>query len=190
MKDIDRLEEYLQQQDLESLQYRAERAQFLLEHFGESRHMLLPEMAFYYINEAKLCYISGAFVACILVIQSALEDILRNFCFIVPRGYQAKKHNFEHLIDDALKRRIINKTEAVSMHKIRKLRNPYVHTKHVTHSKALSRRIKESNFEKDAFILMKEDAEQAIICLFSLVRRYPFSFYVGKDTHRVQSSIM
>lgn len=173
--------EYLKEQDALSLPYRLARLKFLVENFGEPRHMGLPQMAYYYVEEAKLCYLNGAFVACVLIVQSALEDILRNFCFIVPHGHKSIEHNFQDLIDESFKRGAINQEEAKSMHEVRQLRNPYVHTKDIMHPKGFLRRCQESNFEKNEWDLMKEDAEKAIICLFNFIKRFPFSFYSDKD---------
>jgi hypothetical protein len=177
MTGTDEFEEYLKEQDSLSLPFRVERLKFLVKNFGEPRHMALPQMAYYYIEEAKLCYLNGAFVACVQIVQSALEDILRNFYFIVPHGHKSVEYNFTDLIDGSLNRGAISNEEATSMHEIRQLRNPYVHTKDMLHPKGFLMRCKESNFEKDEWDLMKEDAEKAIVCLFNFIKRFPFSVY-------------
>jgi len=177
MKEDNIFEEFLKEQDDISFPYRVERLKFLVKNFGEDRNMALPQMAYYYVEEAKICYLNGAFVSCILIVQAAIEDILRHFCFIVPHGYEAIEYNFKDLIDGSLAREAISKEEAESIHEVRKLRNPYVHTKNMMHSSGFLMRCKESNFEKDEWNLMKEDAEKAIVCLFNLIKRFPFSIY-------------
>lgn len=180
-KEINRFEEFLKEQDYISLQYRAERLKFLVEKFGEDRNMALPQMAYFYVEEAKICYLNGAFVSCVLIVQSAVEDILRNFCFITPQGYKANEFKFKDLIDASLARGAISKEEAESIHEVRELRNPYAHTKNTIHPSGFLMRCKESNFEKDEWDLMKEDAEKAIVCLFGLIKRFPFSVYEDKN---------
>lgn len=181
MKKINRFEEFLKEQDRISLPYRAERLEYLVEKFGEDRFMALPQMAYYYVEEAKICYLNGAFVSCVLIVQAAIEDILRNFSFIVPQGYKANEYNFKDLINASLSRGGISKEEAESIHEVRELRNPYVHTKTMMHQNGFLMRCKEYNFEKDEWDLMKEDAEKAIECLFCLIKRFPFSVYEDKN---------
>lgn len=176
MTGTNEFETYLNEEDSLSLRYRAERLKFLVEKFGEPRYMALPQMAYFYIEEAKLCYLNGTFVACVLIVQAALEDILRNFCFIVPHGYKSKKSRFEDIINDVLEKGGISKEEAESIHEVRKLRNPYAHTKGMMHPRSFLRRIQKSNFKKDEWDLMKGDAEKAIICLFNFIERFPFSY--------------
>ncbi|MBM3325058.1 MAG: DUF4145 domain-containing protein [Calditrichaeota bacterium] len=173
-------EDLLREQDSLSLPHRAERLRFLFEKFGESRHMLVPQMAYYYIEESKLCYLNGAFVACVLVVQAALEDILRDFYRLQGNDKLVEK-GFKDLINKSSEDGLISDREAAEMHSIRELRNPYQHTKLPMHEKGFSRRIQKSNFEKDEWDLMREDAEKALICLFELIGRYPFSFYLDEN---------
>ena len=181
MREDHELKEFLKEQDRISMPYRVERLRFLIVSFGNERYMLLPQMASYYVEEARLCYLAGAFVSCVLIVQSALEDILRNFCFIVPGGHKATEFSFNDLIDASLARGAISKEEAESIQEVRKLRNPYVHPGDAMSPRGFLMRLKDIDFEKDQWDLMKGDAEKAIVCLFSLIRRFPFSVYENNN---------
>jgi len=177
MNRIDKFEAFLKEQDAISLPYRAERLRFLVETYGEPRYQLLSYMASHYLEEAKLCYLNGTYTSCILIVQAALEDILRHFYRLMGNDKLANKSGFKELIEESVKKRFIIEEEADAMNHVRNLRNPYVHTKGPMHQSGFIRRAQESNFEKDDWDLMKEDAEDAIRCLFALIKRRPFSFY-------------
>lgn len=176
MNNKSKCEDFLKEQDMLSLPHRAKRLKFLVEKFGELQYIGLPQMAFYYFEGARLCYLNGTFAACVLIVQAALEDILRSF-FRFSGDDKITELGFKGLIDECLRKNLINEEEAINLHNVRKCRNPYVHTKDPMHPKGLIGRMQKSNFEKDDWDLMKEDAENAIICLFDFIKRHPFSIF-------------
>jgi hypothetical protein len=171
--------DYLKNQDELSINDRAKRLKFLVETFGEPKYLAIPEMTYYYLDEARLCYLNGNYVACVLIVQASIEDILRYlhlFSYDERIRKSAKKANFNYLIEKSLEYGLIKQKEAECMHKTRRIRNPYVHTKTHEHPQSLIKRKLESDFKKNTEDLMKEDAEYAIICFFNLIKRYPLSF--------------
>lgn len=174
---MDEFVDFLRTHDAQTLPFRAERLRFLVESFGEPRDMFLGQMSAYYFEEAKLCYINEAFASCVLIVQAAMEDLLRHFFRLAEEDRFADKAGFKELIDKSVSERFITKIEAENMHQVRTLRNPYVHTKGLMHRTGFLQRAKESGFEKDDWDLMKEDAEKAVLCFFNLIRRRPFSFH-------------
>lgn len=176
MGESERYCEHLRNQDVLSLPYRTDRLRFLMENLGEHRHLLLPEMAYYYFEEVRTCYINGAYVACVLLVQAAIEDILRDFFRSAGMNKFADKSGFKQLIGTCVARKLINEEEAERIEHIRRIRNPYTHTKRIMHRTSLFKRMERLNFEKEASDLMREDAESAILSLFDLLKRYPLSF--------------
>jgi hypothetical protein len=176
MTDSERImREFLLEQDRLSLPYRLERLDFLVRHFGPERHLLLIDMSAHYFEEARLCYLNGIFVACVLMVQCALEELLRGFFRLKGDDALAATAGFNTLIEHSLCEGFICQDEAQEMDDIRTARNPYVHPKGIAHPTSLFRRIETANFEKDESELMREDAQKALLCLFSLLQRPPFT---------------
>jgi len=179
MVDANEFERHLKREDSVSLPYRITRLRFLVEEFGEPRYIGVPQMAFFYIEEAKTCYLNGAFVACVLVAQAALEDMLRwTLTLLDPQlsGRKLASMKFKQVINLWHAKELLSEEEAEGLHRIRETRNPYVHTKEITHARGFLRRSQQSDFTKDEWDLMIEDAERALKCLFHLLSRFPFTF--------------
>lgn len=173
----DRFEDHLVEQDELSRPYRAQRLRFLVEEYGPPKILALSEMAKHCFREARTCYLNGELIACVLVTQAALEDLLRHLFRMAGDDAVADHSTFHGLIQRSLSERFIWPEEAKCMDRLRKRRNPYVHTKGLMHADGFARRIQASDFTKDEWDIMREDAEAAIRCLFALLRRRPFGFH-------------
>lgn len=160
----------------ESRPYRAERLAFLLEQFGaEERGMLfhggvVSAQAF---EEMRLCYLNGLFVSCVVVAQIVIEHTLAHILVLAGRG-NLEGAGFKKLTEEALKERIISQDEFDALDELRRLRNPYTHSKPLMHESCFVRRSAETG--SLPWDLFKEDAEKAVIAVFGLLSRQPFSF--------------
>ncbi|PKB63486.1 MAG: hypothetical protein BZY80_06900 [SAR202 cluster bacterium Io17-Chloro-G2] len=89
-------------------------------------------LALAYHEEARLCWVNGAYVAAILMSQLALEEMIRShyraFSGNVSVAQKVDRAGFADLIDQAEKDGWVETEEAKQLHVIRKnYRNPYVH---------------------------------------------------------------
>ncbi len=50
---------FLEEQDKLSMPYRVERLRYLIEQFGDEKHLLMGGMSWYYFEEARLSYLNG-----------------------------------------------------------------------------------------------------------------------------------
>jgi hypothetical protein len=142
-----------------------------------------------YYEEARWCWISGAYVATILMTQMALEEGLRShFRFSrekdahFPKGVTLNSATFYHLIERAKAEGWISPTRAKDFHRLRKmLRNPYVHTRsrtkttnhnapflRETHEWAQLGKIVRPGFETGSVVAEEKEAIQL------LVRTFPY----------------
>ena len=104
MTDSDRfMREFLLEQDRLSLPYRLERLDFLVRHFGAERHLLLSGMSAHYFEEARPCYLNGIFVACVLMVQCAVEELLRGLFHLKGDDTTANTAGFGALIKASLR---------------------------------------------------------------------------------------
>lgn len=102
---------------------RALRLQFVMsqDYVG---HFLGDALFFYYYIEAKTSYVNGCFGACIVMCQMAIE---RGIKFWYMDNSLDKKSFFD-ILKIAEKDKLLKKSEADKLHKLRKNRNPYVHS--------------------------------------------------------------
>lgn len=133
----------------------SEEAEALLDKWEESEHharvwrtkrlyssmrkgaFVSSSLAHAYFEEARVCWICGAYVSTILMTQLAFEEELRSH-YRVARGVRGTldgkvavdQASFNQLIHQAEVEGWISRIQAKALHRIRKsLRNPYVHTK-------------------------------------------------------------
>jgi len=98
----------------------------------------MPGLAAEYYQEARLCWYCGSFVASILMTQLSFEEALRAQ-YRVARGVRGsltggKKVDdagFSDLLQEAKTDGLLNAKEFRSLDELRRLRNPYVHSKDV-----------------------------------------------------------
>ncbi len=137
-------------------------------------------LALAYYEEARLCWVYGAFVACIVMCQMAFEEAMRaHYWREGDRLLNRKKVNeatFFELTDTAERRGLLSSAEAEDLHRLRKeFRNPYVHPKLVSPSASLVRpdvfRQSLKIFAPDVAEVSVEDEAFAAVAL--LVRLLP-----------------
>lgn len=111
-----------------TLEYRVEHLRFLWEEFGPPADTLLfggiPSM--FALNELKRSYIYGNFMATVLLAQSFIEHSLGGLYSMAGKDEIANQ-GFAGLIDSALKDRQLTDNLAQTFHRLRKMRNPYIH---------------------------------------------------------------
>lgn len=107
-------------------------------HRTTPRRMFSPILGTEYFKEARLCWYSGAFVACILMVQLAFEELLRDHYRvalgvggILKKGVAVEAATFSALIDRAEVDGLVTGKEARRLHRLRKRRNPFVHSKDI-----------------------------------------------------------
>lgn len=146
-----------------------------------SLHHFLPEL----LHETWLSYIYGLFAESIIVAGECLEEALREE--LVKKNYPEiclKALTLEKLIDSAKDEGVIKKETAKTAHKLRRLRNKYVHPNiKETIARAvipiegniqlIGRREKEKRDAKDAI----EKAYTILLEVYS-EQRYPLDYNV------------
>lgn len=172
---------FLEEQDRLSMPFRAERLRYLVKQFGHEKHLLMGGMSAHYFEEARLSYLNGIYVGCVMLTQAAIEELLRHFFRLKGDDSTADEAGFSDLISKSSKEGFITHQEAIDMDNLRKRRNPYMHPKGPAHPSSLHKRMVIANFTKDDSDLMREDAEEGLEVLFGLLQRYPFSFPVGNE---------
>jgi hypothetical protein len=108
--------------------YRIERYKFLWEEFGPPHDMLLvggiPSM--FALDELKRSYVYGNFMATVLLAQVFIELSVGGFYLMTGKDDIAQK-GFAVLIDMARQDGKITPELAETLHRLRKMRNPYTH---------------------------------------------------------------
>jgi hypothetical protein len=170
----DEIGDWLEADDAKSGPYRVRRMQVLLDHLGEGGYILftggmIPLHAF---EEMRLAYLNGLYISCVVVSQIIVEHILSGL-FDMANRTDIEGVGFQKLLMEALLDGYISQEEFDSLDELRRLRNPYVHSKPIMHEACFIRRAAETGDHPAE--LFKKDAEIALTVVSRLLSRYPFS---------------
>ena len=98
----------------------------------------VPALAQEYFEEARFCWYLGAFIASILMVQLAFEELLRSHYRVargvggsLDSGKSVDSAGFAELIRQGRRDDLLSPSEVHDLSSLRKSRNPYVHTKDV-----------------------------------------------------------
>jgi len=146
----------------------------LLDRFGQSGYMLffggvVPAQAF---EEMRLAYLNGLYISCVVVCQIIVEHILAGF-FEMANRTDLEGAGFQKLTEAGLADGYISQEEFAGLDHLRRLRNPYTHSKPIMHHTCFIRRAAETG--NPPAQLFKQDAETALTVVSRLLSRYPFS---------------
>jgi hypothetical protein len=159
----------------QSFDERLERYKFLWQEFGPPTDMLLGGgfQAFLALNEIKLCYIEGFYLAVVLLAQIFIENSLGG-SYIIGGDDEIAEKGFKKLIDKALTDNLVNDELAAKLQELRKMRNPYVHPKAGAGAGTIMGRIVEKSQSGKAYesleTFAKDDADQAIQTVVDFLR--------------------
>jgi hypothetical protein len=105
----------------------------LLQAFRTDEQVWPSLEAWYYFEEARSCWLGGAFIACLVMCRLTLEELLRAPLAMASSETEqfklALRGKFEELIDDAEKHGWCTPEEALELHWVRRQANSYIHTK-------------------------------------------------------------
>jgi hypothetical protein len=166
---------WLEADEAASRPCRVLRMRLLLDRFGQSGYMqffggVVPIQAF---EEMRLAYLNGLYVSCVVVSQIVIEHILAGMFEMADRT-DMEGAGFQKLTEAALVDGYISQEELDGLDKLRRLRNPYTHSKPIMHQTCFIRRAPESGFHPTE--LFKQDAEAALTVVSVLLSRHPFRF--------------
>ena len=182
------LKGHLQSYHLESFDERLERYKFLWQEFGPPTDMLLGGgiQAFMALNELKLCYVEGYYLAVVLLAQTFIVNSFGG-SYIISGDDETAEKGFKKLIDKALADDLIDGDLASKFHELRRMRNPYVHPKAGAGAGSIMGRILEKAQSEKGYQSLeefaKDDAEQAIQTVVDFLR---FATDNGKDDFESQ----
>ena len=161
---------HITEDERSTVQYRVERCKFIWEEFGPPADMLLiggiPSM--FALDELKRSYAYGNFMATVLLAQSFIEHLLGGSYCMAGRDDIATK-GFAGLVNAALEDGQITTELAEKLHRLRKMRNPYMH-----HTGGIGKRSYMGRLVEPEFIapedLVVEDAKFAIRAVVDYLR--------------------
>jgi hypothetical protein len=174
MNDVE-LRDWMKTADARSLEDRLERLKLVRQQYpAENDHLFfggaIPAQAF---QEMQFCYIHGAYISCTLAGQVVLEHLFAAFLEWNGRD-DLDGAGFKALSEVALAEGLISQKEFDGFEKLRRIRNPYTHSKPFMGESCIVRRSAESGLPPHE--LFKEDAEKALAIVIKVLSRQPFAF--------------
>ena len=172
---IDQCIQWLERDDTKSRPYRATRLQLLLKEYGleDGFHIFYGRIvSTWAFAEARLAYLNGLFIACIILCQICLEHTLAGLLHMEGKG-EAQNMPYSALLREARDHHYISDDEFSLFDQLRMDRNPYAHFRAPTDDHDISNRA--ISFDVPMDDLVVKDAEHSIVALLNLFQRYPFA---------------
>ena|SRR5579884_3592076 len=171
---IDELITWLDRDDAESRPHRAQRLRLLMTEYGPTERYLffVGDISLQVFEEARLAYLNGLFIACVLLCQVCLEHMLAGLFRIAGRD-DLERAGFATFLEAARNEGYISTEEFALFDHLREIRNPYTHSRPPGAPGSLRQRAILSNTHPAG--LTVQDAEAAIRALLDLFRRAPFT---------------
>lgn len=123
----------LRSQDRKTRRDRASRLARILRSFRQDYGLWPSTEAYEYFCEARLCWVAGASIACVVMCRVALEELLRAPLAMEPDDTEefrlAFGGRFEQLINHAVARGWCTREEGSELHWIRRQANSYIQTR-------------------------------------------------------------
>ncbi|MEW6715065.1 MAG: hypothetical protein AB1306_08260 [Nitrospirota bacterium] len=161
---------HLTEGESSTVQYRIERYKFLWEEFGPPADMLLwggiPSM--FALDELKRSYAYGNFMATVLLAQVFIEQTIWG-SYALSTQDESTKNTFSNLIDTAYKDGLITSELSETLHRLRKMRNPYTHHIGGIGKRSYMRRLVETEFISPEDLVVK-DAKFAVQSVVDYLR--------------------
>ena len=175
VNEFDHLVAWLEEDEASSRPYRARRLRLLIDEYrdeGEIRLFpggLASAIAF---QEARLAYLHGLFLGCVMLCQACVEHMLAGIFQLSGRD-DLNRAGFQKLLHEARVEQFLSEDEFELFDRLRMLRNPYAHPRTLDDKESMLRRAirMDTPFED----LVAQDAELAIVALLRLCRRAPFA---------------
>jgi hypothetical protein len=173
MHRTDRLLEWLETDEAHSRASRAKRLRFLIKEFGGGNYrMFHGQVAALAFEEARQAYLHGLFVACTLMCQACVEQMLGGFLRASGRN-DLEGATYQRILREAHDQKLLSAIEFATLDKLRDSRNPYVHSRPPGSKGTLIRRAVDSRTSPDK--IAARDARTAIRVLLRLCKRKPFA---------------
>lgn len=165
---------WLEADEAHSRADRVQRLRLLTEEYGPNGIRIFPggPVSAQAFEEARLAYLHGLFVSCVVMSQICLEQMLGGLFRMAGRE-DLRRGGAEVLLSEALRARFLSEDEFMLFDRLRKIRNPYAHYQDPENPRSLVHREVESRILFEDFVVT--DAELAIVTLLRLCRRHPFA---------------
>jgi len=183
--DLDNLEAALRSHDERSFGGRLQRLKFLLAFWEGDGNLFISVPAFEFSEEARLCFLNGAFVATVVMAQMCAAELLRyvfrsegidKLAAAEGKTVPTHKAGFKQLIWAAREYGFLSDGDAKELEELREMRNPYVHPPRPWDRKKLPLSVRWGAWVDDDTLLVEHEAKKALETLFKLILREPFFF--------------
>jgi len=159
-----RYEASLERADRASLSVRAARVRWLSSVIPRRIGFALPLETAYVFEEAKSAYVSGYFVAAVILAAAFVEHWFS--AKLAARGFEkAAAKGLAASIAAARANDIVNASLLTRVDRLRQIRNPFVHLKEFEHEYGLTQRMIKGRLTNPNQLL-EQDAQEALVTMY------------------------
>jgi hypothetical protein len=174
-EELDELVAWLEVEDAHSRPFRAKRLRLLVEEYGnEGADRFFPggPVSAQAFEEARLTYLDGSFLSCVLACQVCVEHLLAGL-FRTVGCDDLDRASYQRLLKRSRDERFITEDEFLLFEELRTRRNPHTHYRSVDDEGSIVRRSVTADIPFEE--LLELDATAAVVVLLRLTRRSPFA---------------
>jgi hypothetical protein len=165
---------WIDETDLQSREARAARARLVVSDSVDSeagRLFLGGETAMNAFEEARNAYVSGLFLACVLLCQVYVEHTLGSLFRMMGRD-DAADAAYARMLVAARDQALLTQAEFEIFDRLRRNRNPYAHPRGPDHSRHPVRRAISAGMPTD--LQLADDAREAVSAMMVLAPRWVY----------------
>lgn len=118
----------LENYDKKSFRERTNRLYFIARLMRNEEYWALPFVTMQYFEDAKICFLGGAFAATTVMCQMVAEELIRSVYRMAGKHKLTKYGTFVELLRFAYNDRLLSDREFKKLDGLRRIRNTYVHT--------------------------------------------------------------
>jgi hypothetical protein len=160
-----RLASALEKHDHNSFDDRLDRLHWLQKVFPAGYGFVMSPETLYVFDEAKITFVTGAFVATILLSASFIEHWFGNI--LRGRGFADEANSGLGSIIECMRReRLMHEFLLRKADRLRKIRNPFVHLKSFDHRERVTHRAMRQG--KHPIAILEDDAKEALSLMYGI----------------------
>ena len=123
-------------------------------------------------EEARRCFLSGEYLAAIILCETVLEHTFAGYLHMEGRN-DAESLGFSPLLEMTYEKGFVSTDEYRALRRLSGWRNAYVHYRGPAHQEHIMQRVLRS--AEELYVVMRKDAVEWLTIMHRILARMPFS---------------
>ena len=161
----DRLEVQLSKYDRDTFSERLERLKYIEGIAPKGYSMMGGFEAIAILHEAELAFVSGAYIAAVMLAQAFIERRLQDYLEAKGQTKQARR-GLKAILQHFRRHHLLNELLLDKIDHLRQTRNPFTHLKPIDHPYTMAQRI--ISERKEPIVILETEAKDAMALMYTI----------------------